>query len=125
MTEKHKNFKKFLIDSEIEVIDAADFISRKEGWVSFYSSDDIQKAVDVFLANHIEALVIGCWHWTNQCLLWSWLVHLTNQFFFIQTKILPGPPHVFFQQEAHHSGKPHLIERPRFMKEYMAIEVRC
>ena len=65
ITEKHKNFKKFLIASEIEVTDAADFIPRKEGWVSFYSSDDIQKAVDLFLQNHIEALVIGCWHWTE------------------------------------------------------------
>ena len=66
ITKKHNDFKSFLTNSGIEVIDAADFIPRKKsGWVSFYSSEDIQIAVDVFLQNHVEALIVGCWHWSE------------------------------------------------------------
>ncbi len=62
---KHNAYKKYLVENDIDVIDAADFIERKNGWVSFFSSEDIQKAVDLFLKNHVEAVVIGCWHWAE------------------------------------------------------------
>jgi len=65
ISEKHKKYKAFLKSKEVIVVDAADFVERKQGWVSFYSSEDIQKAVDVFLANHVEGVVIGCWHWSE------------------------------------------------------------
>ncbi len=69
ITKKHNNFKKYLKENEIEVIDASDYIKREKGWVGFYSSEDIEKAVDIFLQNHIEAIVIGCWHWAEPMLV--------------------------------------------------------
>ncbi len=65
---KHNEFKDFLIKSDIEVIDAASLVNRPENpedILGFYSSLDIQKAVDVFNANRIEAVIIDCWHWTD------------------------------------------------------------
>lgn len=65
IAKKHNNFKKYLKDNEIEVVDASVYIPREKGWVSFYSSEDIQKAVDVFFQHHIEAVIVGCWHWSE------------------------------------------------------------
>jgi len=65
---KHNEFKDFLDKSDIEVIDAAYLTDRPQNpdnSLGFYSSIDIQKAVDVFNANHIEAVIVGCWHWTD------------------------------------------------------------
>lgn len=65
ITKKHNDYKKFLSENGIDVIDASDFIETKPGWVSFYNSEDIGKAVDLFLANHVEAVIVGCWHWSE------------------------------------------------------------
>ena len=65
ITKKHIDYKKFLVGNDIDVFDAADAVERKPGWVSFYNSEDISKAVDYFLQNHVEAVIIGCWHWTE------------------------------------------------------------
>jgi len=65
---KHIEFKAFLLKNKIEVIDAAELIERPanpKNIIGFYSSEDIQKAVDVFNKNHIEAVIVGCWHWTD------------------------------------------------------------
>lgn len=65
---KHNEFKEYLNNNEVEVIDASELTQRPdnpENILGFYSSSDIQKAVDVFNANHIEAVIIGCWHWTD------------------------------------------------------------
>jgi L-fucose isomerase-like protein len=65
ITKKHNDFKKYLEDSGIEVVDASEYVPREKRWVSFYSSEDIQKAVDIFLQHHIEAVIVGCWHWSE------------------------------------------------------------
>lgn len=65
ITKKHNDYKKYLVENGIEVIDASDNIPREKGWVSFYNSEDIQKAVDIFLQNHVEAVIVGCWHWSE------------------------------------------------------------
>jgi len=65
---KHNEFKEYLINNGVEVINASELVQRPdnpENILGFYSSSDIQKAVDVFNANHIEAVIIGCWHWTD------------------------------------------------------------
>ncbi|MBM3705331.1 MAG: fucose isomerase [Actinobacteria bacterium] len=65
ITKKHNEYKRFLTANDIIVVDAADHISSKPGWVSFYTSEDIEKAVDLFHQNHVEAIIIGCWHWSE------------------------------------------------------------
>ncbi|MHB1335357.1 MAG: fucose isomerase [Candidatus Humimicrobiaceae bacterium] len=65
---KHNEFKDYLNNNEVEVIDASELAQRPdnpENILGFYSSKDVQKAVDVFNANHIEAVIVGCWHWTD------------------------------------------------------------
>ncbi|MCL4377340.1 MAG: hypothetical protein M1409_02980, partial [Actinobacteria bacterium] len=59
---RHNEFKDFLIKNGIEVIDASYLVNRPENpenILGFYSSKDIQKAVDVFNENHIEAVIAG------------------------------------------------------------------
>ena len=54
--------------NKIEVIDAAELTERPDNpknILGFSSSGDIQKAVDIFNENHIEAVIIGYWHWTD------------------------------------------------------------
>jgi L-fucose isomerase-like protein len=65
ITKKHIDYKNFLLKNGIEVFDAADYVERQKGWVSFYSSEDIGRALDIFLQKHIEAVIIGCWHWSE------------------------------------------------------------
>jgi L-fucose/D-arabinose isomerase len=65
MTKKHKAFKEYLIKNEVEVVDAAEFVPSMAGRICFNSSEDIKKAVDIFNQNHIEAVILGCWHWTE------------------------------------------------------------
>ena len=65
---KHKEFKDFLINNNIDVVDASELTERPDNLkniIGFYSSSDIQKAIDVFNINHVEAVIIGCWHWTD------------------------------------------------------------
>ena len=65
ITKKHNDYKSFLLENGIEVFDPADAVPRKPGQVSFYSSEDISTAVDFLIHNHVEAIIIGCWHWSE------------------------------------------------------------
>jgi L-fucose isomerase-like protein len=65
ISKKHNDYKSYLLNNDIEVIDASEHIDKQNDGIGFFSSDTIQKAVDLFLLNHVEAIVIGCWHWTE------------------------------------------------------------
>lgn len=65
IAKKHYDFKDFLIKNDIEVFDAAEFVKKDKNQVGFYNSEDISSAVDFFNQSHIEALIIGCWHWSE------------------------------------------------------------
>ena len=53
ITKKHIDYKNFLLANGIEVFDAADYVERQSGWVSFYSSEDIGRALDIFLQKEV------------------------------------------------------------------------
>ena len=65
---KHNLFKKYLQDNDITVVDPADHMEMEKDRVTFYSSRQISQVVDIFLQNHVEAVIIGCWSWAEPML---------------------------------------------------------
>ena len=65
INKKHDEFKDYLLKHDIDVIDAKDCVKSESNMAGFYSSEKILEAVDVFISNHVEAVVIGCWHWSE------------------------------------------------------------
>lgn len=67
--ERHESLKKFLLSEEIKVIDPSDYPFASKDKIGICSSEDIQKTIDIFSSNHVEAIIVGCWHWAEPMLV--------------------------------------------------------